>query len=36
MGLSRDSYTGNLIIHFDVAFPETLAKETIDRLSEML
>jgi len=36
MGLSRDSYTGNLIIHFAVLFPETLAKETIDRLSEIL
>jgi DnaJ-class molecular chaperone len=36
MGLSRDSYTGNLIIHFAVFFPETLPKETIDRLSEIL
>jgi len=36
MGLSRDSYTGNLIIHFNVQFPETLSKETIDKLSEIL
>jgi len=36
MGLSRENHTGNLIIHFNVIFPETLAKETIDKLKEIL
>jgi len=36
MGLTRESYTGNLIIHFSVQFPDTLSKETIDKLKEIL
>ena len=36
MGLTRESHTGNLIIHFNVTFPETLSKEAIDKLKEIL
>ena len=36
MGLTRESHTGNLIIHFNVVFPETLTKEAIDKLKEIL
>jgi len=36
MGLSRESHQGNLVIHFNVVFPETLTKETIEKLRELL
>lgn len=36
MGLSRENHNGNLIIHFNVVFPETLTKETIDKLKDLL
>jgi len=36
MGLSRENHIGNLIIHFNVVFPETLTKEIIDKLRELL
>jgi DnaJ-class molecular chaperone len=36
MGLSRESHQGNLVIHFNVVFPETLTKETIEKLKEIL
>jgi DnaJ-class molecular chaperone len=36
MGLTRESHTGNLIIHFNVVFPETLTKEAIEKLKEIL
>jgi DnaJ family protein A protein 2 len=32
MGFSRDGHTGNLIITFDVKFPEKLSEETIAAL----
>jgi len=35
MGLSRDNHTGNLLIIFDVKFPETLSEETIATLKEI-
>jgi DnaJ-class molecular chaperone len=36
MGMTRDGKTGNMIIDFDVEFPETLTKEQIDALNEIL
>ena len=36
MGLTRDDHTGNLIITFDVLFPESLSLEQIDQLKEIL
>jgi DnaJ family protein A protein 2 len=36
MGLTRDGHTGNLVITFDVVFPETLSLETISKLKEIL
>ena len=36
MGLTRETHIGNLVIHFNVVFPETLKKETIDKLREIL
>lgn len=36
MGLQRDEYTGNLIICFDIQFPEKLSEETVKKLSEAL
>jgi DnaJ family protein A protein 2 len=36
MGLTRESYTGNLVIMFEVKFPESLSKETIEKLKEIL
>ena len=32
MGLSRDNHVGNLLIIFDVKFPEKLSEETLDAL----
>lgn len=36
MGLSRDGYTGNLIIHFSVFFPEKLSEEKMSLLKNIL
>ena len=36
MGLTRDGHTGNLVITFDVLFPETLNLDTISKLKEIL
>jgi len=36
MGLTRDGHTGNLVITFDVVFPETLDLDTIAKLKEIL
>jgi DnaJ-class molecular chaperone len=36
MGLSRDGYTGNLIIHFSVLFPEKLSEEKMSLLKDIL
>jgi DnaJ family protein B protein 4 len=36
LGMSRNNVSGNLIIEFDVVFPETLTKEQIDVLSNIL
>jgi DnaJ family protein B protein 4 len=36
MGLTRDQHVGNLILHFHVAFPNTLSEEQILRLSQIL
>jgi len=35
MGLKRGEYKGNLIIHFDVLFPEKLSIEQIDKLIDI-
>jgi DnaJ-class molecular chaperone len=32
MGLTRDQHIGNLIIVFNVKFPEKLTEETIEKL----
>jgi DnaJ-class molecular chaperone len=36
MGLTREGHTGNLIITFQIEFPENLEKEKIERLKEIL
>lgn len=36
MGLSRDGYTGNLIIHFTIIFPEKLSEEKMALLKDIL
>lgn len=36
MGLKRGDHKGNLIIHFNVDFPNVLTTEQIDKLSEIL
>jgi len=36
MGLTREQHTGNLIIHFQVKFPETLTKEQTDAIGKLL
>jgi DnaJ-class molecular chaperone len=36
MGLTREGHTGNLIIHFNVHFPESLSQEKIDALNKLL
>ena len=36
MGLTRESYTGNLIIIFHVEFPEKLTNEQIKKLNDVL
>jgi len=36
MGLSRDTFTGNLIINFSIEFPETLTEEQIAQLEAVL
>ena len=35
-GMKRDNTTGNLIIEFDIIFPESLKPELISKLSEIL
>jgi len=35
MGFSRDQHTGNLIIIFDVKFPDKLSEETMDKLKRI-
>lgn len=36
LGLTRENHTGNLIIQFDIIFPEHLSNETIDKLASIL
>ena len=36
MGLVRDSHKGNMIIHFNVQFPEKLTEEQIEKISGVL
>jgi DnaJ-class molecular chaperone len=36
MGLTREGCTGNLIILFDIEFPEKLTNETINVLKDIL
>jgi len=36
MGVTRENHVGNLIIHFNVVFPESLTKEAIEKLQEIL
>jgi DnaJ-class molecular chaperone len=36
MGLTRDGHSGNLVITFDVIFPETLSLDKIAKLKEIL
>ena len=36
MGLTRGEHKGNMIIHFQVEFPESLTSEQIERLTEIL
>jgi DnaJ-class molecular chaperone len=36
MGLTREGHTGNLLIHFQVEFPEKLTEEQINKLIEIL
>lgn len=36
LGLTRGTHTGNLIIHFNVVYPEKLSLEQINKLSEIL
>jgi len=36
MGLTREGHTGNLVITFEVAFPESLTLDQIKRLSDIL
>jgi DnaJ family protein A protein 2 len=36
LGLTRENVTGNLIIDFDVEFPEHLTVEQIEKLKEIL
>jgi len=36
MGLTRDGHTGNMVITFDVEFPETLSLDKIEQLKSIL
>ena len=36
MGLTRDGHTGNLIIHFDIEFPQKLKETVVSELSRIL
>ena len=36
MGMKREDHTGNLIINFNVVFPEQLSPEQIEALSNIL
>ena len=35
MGFSREQHTGNLIIIFNVKFPEKLSEETMEQLKKI-
>jgi hypothetical protein len=35
MGFSRDQHVGNLIIMFDIKFPDKLSEEVIVKLKEI-
>ena len=35
-GMKRDNNTGNLIIEFDIVFPDSLTQDVITKLSEIL
>ena len=36
MGMQRDNYTGSIIIHFTIIFPETLTSEQVNAISSIL
>jgi DnaJ family protein B protein 4 len=36
LGMAREGATGNMVIDFEIEFPETLTKEQIERLIEIL
>jgi DnaJ-class molecular chaperone len=36
MGLTREGHTGNLIIEFQIIFPEKIKEEQINKLREIL
>ena len=36
MGMIRDNSTGNMIIHFDVEFPDVLTVDQISAISKIL
>lgn len=36
LGLTRDNYTGVLVIHFEILFPKELSIENINKLEELL
>jgi len=36
MGLHRDTHIGNLVIYFEIQFPEKLSEETVKKLLEVL
>ena len=36
MGLQRDTHIGNLVICFEIQFPEKLSEETVKKLLEVL
>jgi DnaJ-class molecular chaperone len=35
MGFSRDQHVGNLIIIFNVTFPENIAEESLEQLKKI-
>lgn len=36
LGMTRDNHTGNLIVNFDVLFPDTISSEVATQLNEIL
>ena len=36
LGMNRENHTGNLIINFDIQFPETLTEKQIDQIEDIL